>query len=394
MKITQNIVIAVCTLLLAACATTPPPAPERKPDEARPQKTARLLWEARSWSEFSEWPGFEIRAGGNALRTSCKSMARRPGWREVCDGLSSVAINDDGALRHYLESRFRPYRLSSSEGGDSGLVTGYYEPMLQGDRKRTERARYPVYAVPDDLLVVELGEVYPELKGMRLRGRLEGRKILPYYSRADIESGKASFTGKELAWVDDPVELFFLQIQGSGRVRLPDGSFVRVGYADQNGYPYKAIGKVLIERGELPASKVSMQSIQAWARENPGKLQELLNSNPSYVFFRELPSNGDGPLGAQGLPLTAGGSIAVDPKQLPLGTPILLATTQPNGSQPLNRLVVAQDTGGAIRGPLRADFFWGYGAEAGRQAGAMKQLGRMWALWPTGLEPPAAEVAP
>ena len=394
MKTIQNIVIAVAVLLLAACATTSPPTSERKPEEPLPPKAARLLWEPRSWSEFSEWPGFELRAGGNALRTSCKVMARRPGWREVCDGLSTVAVNDDAAMRQYLESRFRPYRLSSSEGADTGLVTGYYEPMLQGNRKRTERARYPIYGVPDDLLIVELGEVYPELKGMRLRGRLEGRKILPYFSRADIESGKASFAGKELAWVDDPVELFFLQIQGSGRVRLPDGSFVRVGYADQNGYPYKAIGKVLIERGELPANKVSMQSIQTWARDNPSKLQDVLNSNPSYVFFRELPANGDGPLGAQGLPLTAGGSIAVDPKQLPLGTPILLATTLPNGTQPLNRLVVAQDTGGAIRGPLRVDYFWGYGVEAGRQAGAMKQSGRMWALWPAGQEPPAVEAAP
>lgn len=394
MKTIQNIVIAVAVLLLAACATTSPPTSERKPEESLSPKAARLLWEPRSWSEFSEWPGFELRAGGNALRTSCKVMVRRPGWREVCDGLSTVAVNDDAAMRKYIESRFRPYRLSSSDGADSGLVTGYYEPMLQGNRKRTERARYPIYGVPDDLLIVELGDVYPELKGMRLRGRLEGRKILPYYSRADIESGKASFAGKELAWVDDPVELFFLQIQGSGRVRLPDGSFVRVGYADQNGYPYKAIGKVLIERGELPANKVSMQSIQTWARDNPSKLQDVLNSNPSYVFFRELPANGDGPLGAQGVPLTAGGSVAVDPKQLPLGTPVLLATTLPNGTQPLNRLVVAQDTGGAIRGPLRVDYFWGYGVEAGRQAGAMKQSGRMWALWPADLEPPAVEAAP
>jgi membrane-bound lytic murein transglycosylase A len=262
--------------------------------------------------------------------------------------------------------------------------------MLQGSRKRSERARYPLYGVPDDLLVVELGELYPELKGMRLRGRLEGRKVVPYYSRAEIESGKAAFAGKELAWVEDPVELFFLQIQGSGRVRLADGSFVRVGYADQNGHPYKAIGKVFIERGELPANKVSMQSIQGWARDNPAKLPELLNSNPSYVFFRELPAGVDGPPGAQGLPLTPGGSIAVDPKHLPLGTPVLLATTQPGNGAPLNKLVVAQDTGGAIRGPLRADFFWGYGADAGKLAGAMKQSGRMWVLWPAGMEPPAS----
>lgn len=385
----RNLIGGILLLLLAACATIPPVTPEKPPVEAASAKAARLLWQPLAWSEFSEWQSFELRAGGNALRTSCKVMVRKAGWRDACDGLAGIAANDEAALRQYLQSRFRPYRLVSSEGADSGLVTGYYEPMLQGSRKRSERARYPLYGVPDDLLVVELGDLYPELKGMRLRGRLEGRKVVPYYSRAEIESGKAVFAGKELAWVEDPVELFFLQIQGSGRVRLPDGNVVRVGYADQNGHPYKAIGKVLIERGELPANKVSMQSIQAWARDNPAKLQELLNANPSYVFFRELPAGVDGPPGAQGLPLTPGGSIAVDPKQLPLGTPVLLATTQPGSSTPLNRLVVAQDTGGAIRGPLRVDFYWGYGADAGKLAGAMKQSGRLWVLWPAGAEPPA-----
>lgn len=389
MKIIPNLVCGALLALLAACAVTPPVAPEKPATEVTPAKAAKLMWQPLAWPEFGEWQSFDLRAGGNALRTSCKVMARKAGWREACDGLAGITANDDAALRQYLQSRFRAYRLISSDGADSGLVTGYYEPMLQGSRKRSERARYPVYGVPDDLLVIELGELYPELKGMRLRGRLEGRKVVPYYARADIESGKVAFAGKELAWVEDPVELFFLQIQGSGRVRLADGSFVRVGYADQNGHPYKAIGKVLIERGELPANKVSMQSIQAWARDNPGKLQELLNANPSYVFFRELPAGTDGPPGAQGLPLTPGGSIAVDPKQLPLGTPVLLATTQPGNGAPLNRLVVAQDTGGAIRGPLRADFFWGYGADAGKLAGAMKQTGRMWVLWPVGLEPPA-----
>lgn len=389
MNMIRKLLIGILPALLAACATQSPTVSEKPQPDVTPAKVAQLIWQPLAWSAFAEWQGFDLSAGGQALRTSCKAMARKPGWRDACEGLASVAVNDDAALRQYLRQYFRPYRLISGDGSESGLVTGYYEPMLQGSRKRSQRAAYPVYAVPDDLLVVELAELYPELKGMRLRGRLEGRKVVPYYSRADIDSGKAAFSGKVLAWVEDPVELFFLQIQGSGRVRLPDGSFLRVGYADQNGYPYKAIGKVLIERGELPASKVSMQSIQGWARDNPDKLQDLLNSNPSYVFFRELPASNDGPPGAQGLPLTAGGSIAVDPKFLPLGTPVLLASSMPASATPLNRLVLAQDTGGAIRGPLRADFFWGFGAEAGKQAGAMKQSGRMWALWPVGLEPPS-----
>jgi len=193
--------------------------------------------------------------------------------------------------------------------------------------------------------------------------------------------------------VDDAVELFFLQIQGSGRVKLPDGSMVRVGYADQNGHPYQSVGRLLVERGELKLEQASMQGIQAWARANPAKLNDLLNANPSYVFFREMPvaapKNGepDGPLGALGVPLSPGRSIAVDPRHVPLGAPVFLATTQPNSAAPLNRLMLAQDTGGAIRGVVRADFFWGFGAEAGNQAGRMKQSGQMWVLLPPGVAP-------
>lgn len=372
--------------LLAGCAVQPVAPPLAKPVE---QTAAKAQWEPLAWPALDGWPAFDIHAGSAALRQSCKAQARKPVWRELCAELAGFAPSDEVGIRHWLERRFRPYRLRAGDGGDSGLITGYYEPVLQGDRKRSERARYPLYAVPDDMLTVDLSELYPELKGMRLRGRLDGRKVVPYYSRADIDSGRvAGLNGKELAWVEDAVELFFLQIQGSGRVRLPDGGVIRVGYADQNGYPYKAIGKVLIERGELPANRVSMQSIQAWARDNPGKLQEVLDSNPSYVFFRELPASTDGPPGAQGVPLTAGGSIAVDPRHIPLGTPTLLATTLPGSDKPLNRLVVAQDTGGAIRGPIRADYFWGLGPEAGRQAGLMKQQGRLWLLWPVDLPLP------
>ena len=343
----------------------------------------RLVWEPSSWRDVDRWPSFELHNGMAALQQSCRLQVRKNGWREVCNELPAMLGAGEPQQRHWLEQRFRPYRAVTTDGIDTGLITGYYEPLLSGDRKPGERARFPLFAVPDDLLVIDLADQYPELKGMRLRGRLNGRKVVPYHSRADIEAGKAGgLQGRELAWVDDAVELFFLQIQGSGRIRLPDGSFVRVGYAEQNGHPYKAIGKVLIERGELPVGKVSMQSIQAWARANPDKLQDVLNSNPSYVFFRELPAGTDGPPGAQGVPLTGGGSVAVDPRHVPLGTPLLLATTLPDNMQALRRMVVAQDTGGAIRGPLRGDFFWGFGAEAGRLAGLMKQQGKWWILWP------------
>jgi membrane-bound lytic murein transglycosylase A len=263
------------------------------------------------------------------------------------------------------------------------MITGYYEPLLKGDRVRTERARFPLYAVPDDLVTVDLASVYPELKNLRLRGRLVGNKIVPYSTRKEIEApNNNGFQGKPIAWAEDAVELFFLQIQGSGRIELPDGSHLRVGYADQNGHPYQSIGKLLVERGELKLEQASMQGIKDWGAQNPDKLPDLLAANPSFVFFRELPNGLSGPLGALGVPLTGGRSIAIDPRFIPLGAPVFLATTQPNSPLPMNKLVMAQDTGGAIRGGVRADFFWGFGNEAGELAGRMKQRGRMWVLLP------------
>jgi membrane-bound lytic murein transglycosylase A len=238
-----------------------------------------------------------------------------------------------------------------------------------------------------------LGEIFPELKSERVRGRLDGKRVVPYWSRAEIEAGRARLSGRELVWVDDPVEAFFVHVQGSARVELSDRSTVRIGYADQNGHRYRSIGRVLIERGELALEKASMQGIKTWGRHHPDKLPSLLDENPSYVFFREIaadPDNGiDGPIGALGVPLAAGRAIAVDPRFLPLGAPLFLATTDPLSNAHLQRLVLAQDTGGAIRGALRADFFWGLGDDAGRNAGRMNQTGRMWLLWPKDAAPPS-----
>jgi membrane-bound lytic murein transglycosylase A len=236
--------------------------------------------------------------------------------------------------------------------------------------------------------VIDLAAVAPETKNLRLRGRLDGRRVVPYFSRAEIENGAAPVAGKEIVFVDDPIEAFFLQIQGSGRVRLDSGEEVRIGYADQNGHPYQSIGRYLVDKGELKIGEASMQGIQAWARANPARLPELLNQNPSFVFFRELPPADTGPIGALGVPLTAERSIAVDPRFVPLGAPVYLATTRPNSDLPLERLVLAQDTGGAIRGAVRADFFWGTGPEAGSLAGRMRQQGRMWVLLPKEMPAP------
>jgi membrane-bound lytic murein transglycosylase A len=242
-------------------------------------------------------------------------------------------------------------------------------------------------------VVVDLGAVNPETRPLRLRGRLEGRRLVPYWSRGEIDARGAAFGAPVIAWSADPVELFFLQIQGSGQVRLESGSVIRVGYADQNGHPYRSLGRHLVDRGELVLEQASMQGIKAWAAANPDKLRDALAQNPSYVFFRELPAT-DGPIGALNVPLHAERSLAVDRRFVPLGAPVYLATTYPLSEERLERLMAAHDTGGAIRGVVRADFFWGTGPEAGAQAGRMRQQGQLWLLWPIGEPLPAGPAAP
>jgi membrane-bound lytic murein transglycosylase A len=305
-----------------------------------------------------------------------------PAWKRVCEAARTVDGKPGFDARRFFEDNLRPYAIAAADGNTGGLVTGYYEPLLRGSRSRTNGFAQPVRGVPEDLLTIDLSTVFPELKDKRVRGRLEGNKVVPYWTRGEIEARGDRLPARTLLYVDDPVELFFLQVQGSGRVRLPDGALVRLNYADQNGHPYQSIGRVLVDRGDLKLEEASMQGIQAWGRANPARLPELLNANPSYVFFREVPNTPGGPVGALGVPLTAERSIAVDPRSVPLGAPVFLATTRPNSARPLNRLVLAQDTGGAIKGAVRADFFWGFGKEAGEQAGRMKQTGRMWVLLP------------
>jgi len=387
-------------VLLAACTTVkaPPassacpacPACVQCPAAATTAPLAKPMQAVR-FADLPGWADDDLTAAWPAFLQSCRALASKPKWllwRAACTEAKAIAVTDGAAQRRFFEARFEPYLLTNPDGTTSGLITGYYEPLLRGSRRRSATFSQAVLGVPSDLLTIELADVFPDLKGMRLRGRLQGNKVIPYYSRADINAREANYADRVLLWVDDAVELFFLQIQGSGRVKLPDGSMVRIGYADQNGYPYQAIGRVLAERGELKIEQTSMQNIQAWARANPEKLNDVLNANPSYVFFREVQSKGDeGPQGALGVPLSAERSIAVDPRQVPLGAPVFLATTQPASALPLRRLMLAQDTGGAIRGVVRADFFWGFGADAGSQAGKMRQQGQMWVLLPPGAAP-------
>jgi len=308
----------------------------------------------------------------------------KPEWQPACADAATLSAPDQAALKQFFERAFALYAVVNPDGSAEGLITGYYEPVLHGSRRQSAKYRQPVYGVPDDLLVVDLSDVYPDLKNLRLRGRIDGRRVVPYYTRAEIDAGKAPVAGREILWVEDSMELFFLQVQGSGKVVLDTGEVVRVSYADQNGHPYRSVGRILVERGELTLDQASMQGIKAWAARNPDKVTDLLDNNASYIFFREQPANGPGPNGALGIALTPGRSLAVDPRAVPLGAPVFLSATWPNSQQPLNRLMVAQDTGGAIKGAVRADFYWGSGDEAGAKAGRMRQTGRMWALLPSG----------
>jgi len=409
--------LALCATLAGGCASVPnpntappaqaspqlpaspplPPQPEPVPVPApepaivtapQPAPQARS-YELQDWPALPDWNNDNLAEALPAFLLSCGALKTAAEWASPCAAAAQIRGADPMAARQFFESAFVPWLVHKADGGTEGLVTGYYEPLLHGSRFFGRSYRYPVYGVPPDLLVIDLAESNPELKGIRLRGRVQDKRIVAYYTRAEIERGLAPVRGREILWVDDPVDLFFLHIQGSGRVRLPGGETVRVGFAEHNGHPYKSIGKILVERGELGADKASMQGIKQWAAKNPDKLAQLLQQNPAYVFFREMPDSPLGPVGAQGVPLTPGRSIAVDVMTTPLGAPVFLSTTSPLSTRPLNRLVVAQDTGTAIKGPVRADFFWGFGEEAGQSAGRMRQSGRMWILYPRGVQPKA-----
>ena len=371
-------------LLLTACPTPVAPPIVVKPPVGKPAPDFLLS----KWETLPDWLTQDLPASWPALLQSCRALRLKPIWLPVCAEANKVDKGDVAAQRTFYEKWFTPYQVLNPDGSDTGLITGYYEPLLKGSRTRSERFAYPIYGPPDDMLEVDMSELFPQFRGKTVHGRLQGKRVVPYFNRAEIDAGLATaLQGRELFWVADPVDLFFLQIQGSGRIELEDGKRVKVGYAEQNGHPYASIGRKLIDAGELKPEEASMQGIKDWVEKNPEKLSVLLGQNPSYVFFRELPDTLSAPLGALGVPLTNEYSIAVDQRTIPLGMPVFLATTHPNSNDPLNRLVFAQDTGGAIKGAVRADFFWGFGEYAAIRAGSMKQTGRMWVLFPKGSEP-------
>jgi membrane-bound lytic murein transglycosylase A len=390
---------AAAALVLSACTTQPvqPPAPQPAPQPVQPvpvppptavvppaplPKAAKPDFIPAAWSDLPGWDRDDLRAAWPAFMQSCSKLAAQADWKEPCSIARNVDTNSDDSIRLFFESFLQPHKVVAPDGADNGLITGYYEPLLRGSRKKGGAYTAPLYKVPDDMVIVDLGSVYPELQGKRVRGKLKGKRVTPYPAREEI--AKNGLPGNELLWVDDAVEAFFLEVQGSGRVQLGDNETVRVAYADQNGRGYESIGKWLVQQGELTVEQASAQGIKAWIAGHPTRMQELFNVNPSFVFFREekLPDPNVGPRGTLNVPLTPQRSVAIDRSQLPLGVPVYLSTTQPASDIPFQRLMLAQDTGGAIKGPIRLDVFFGFGAEAADNAGRMKQRGNIWVLLP------------
>ena len=386
--------IAAALAFLAGCEP-PAPGPEG------------LRLSAATYDRLPGWKEDDPRGALDAFLRSCSALTRDnpakpangngnaelPGgvtltaadWQVPCAEASAMTAPTPDRVRAFFERSFRPFATAGNEGAE-GLFTGYFEIELLGARQATQSYPVPLYRLPPDHVQADLGVFDPGLKGKRIVGRVEQGRLIPYFSRGEIENGALGGRGLEMLWINDPVDVFMLHVQGSGRVVLQDGAVVRVGFAGHNGRAYESIGRKLIEQGELQPGKASWDDIRDWIRRNPEKATALFALNPRFIFFRfieGIPPE-SGPLGAQGVPLTPGRSLAVDRRFIPLGVPMWLDTTWPGEEgRPLRRLMVAQDAGGAIQGVVRGDFFWGFGAAALAEAGRMKSRGRYYLLIPT-----------
>ncbi len=366
----------------------PAPTTDRSSNGGKPQAIVpgamvrtKAQWEPAQWSDLPGWDSDTLQDWWPALYRSCAKPAAA--WGSVCAEVKKLGpgwgqqVQSD-FVRQWVQGRLQPWRVSSLDGATSGLLTGYFEPLLDARRTPDARFQYPLYRVPADL-------------GQRK----------PYLSRSELEStpeGRAALSGRELVYLADPLDVLLVQVQGSGRIRLQDElnaqgepKVVRLAFAGHNDQPYQSVARWLVDQGAFTLEQASWPAIRQWASQNPGRVPEMMRANPRVVFFREeaLPDSALGPNGAQGVPLTPGRSIAVDRDSVPLGAPVWLVSTQPQSwaptppmPQPLQRLVMAQDTGGAIQGAVRADYFWGWGDEALAQAGRTKQPLAMWVLWP------------
>ncbi len=386
---------AASLIILQSACTELLPQPSTTSGVAEPGRFEVISLQPVAWQDMPGWNGGDIAGALPAFVKSCDTLAKRKpeeafgprpdmgtvgDWLGLCEQMQRIPADDRIKLKYFMESRLQAYHVYGEDSGQ-GLITGYYEPELHGAWAPDDTYRTPIYSRPKDLLTIKLGDFGPDLKKQTIAGRLVGDQFIPYHDRAAIDGGVLAGRQLEILWVNSPIDAFFLHVQGSGKVLLPDGAHVRVGYAGRNGRPYTAIGRELVRRGAMPREDVTLQSIRAWLKANPQAAGELMATNESYIFFRVI--EGAGPIGAQGVPLTAGRSLAVDRRYIPLGSLLWLETHDPLAPErPLRRLVIAQDTGSAIRGPVRGDLFFGFGDEAGAKAGRMKHSGRYYILLP------------
>lgn len=384
--------LALCLLTLAACAPGEPP-PGHEPE--------RVALVPVGFDALPGWSADAVAETLPALLLSCRKLdslaethaVGRDGsggtvadWRGPCRAAQRLPAGDHAAARVFFESWFVPHLVTTDGAKGEGLFTGYYEVEMTGSLTRHGPYQTPVFGRPADLVTVDLGLFRDDLRQQSLSGRLESGRLKPYPERARIEQAD-TLPAPVLAWAADPADVFLMHVQGSGRVQLDDGRTLRLGYAADNGRKFVGIAQKMIDRGLVERSEASMMAIRAWLRRNPDKAREIMAENPRYIFFKT--ADGDGPIGAQGVALTPGRSLAVDPKFIPLGVPVWLDTTVPGGG-PLRRLVMAQDTGSAITGPVRGDYFWGRGDAALEQAGRMKSRGRYFLLLPRSRGAPVA----
>jgi membrane-bound lytic murein transglycosylase A len=382
-------------LLVAACKPLTGVLPEKEADELQLKRS--------TFAALDGWAAADVRSAFAAFVGSCKRIAARADsdalggttaygrvgeWRAVCGAAVQLKAPSPATARQFFEAWFVPAQ-AFNRTEPVGLFTGYYEPELVGSRKPRGRFTTALYARPADLVSVDLGNFRPALKGERIAGRVDGGKLIPYDTRAAIEGGALKDRSAPIAYVDDAAAAFFLHVQGSGRVRFADGSVVRVAYDGQNGHPYTAVGRVLVDRGEIARENLSMQAIRSWLKANPNKAPALMNENASFVFFKEqaLDDPSLGAEGAQGVALTSEASLAVDLRFHALGAPMWVDGTAPADQEGapdivFRRLLVAQDTGGAIRGPVRGDVYWGSTARAESVAGRMAHKGQLYVLVP------------
>ncbi|BBG28875.1 murein transglycosylase A [Zymobacter palmae] len=354
-------------LLVTACSST-------APRPSTPQNTAYVpglrtdagsgssltRWRTEDWQQLPGWSERQAQSAWQPFLQSCKALGKQRDWQQVCMDAQRMNAANASELQRFFEERFRPWHLTNDDGSTTGLITGYYEPVLRGSLTRHGPYQTPVYRYPHGIASTQVNKP---------RAHLMKQPFLK---------------GRELVWVDDPVDVAYLQVQGSGRVRLEDGRMIRVGFAGTNNLPFRSFARWLLDRHQITADQATIKGIKQWAHAHPQQVDDMLNANPRVVFFREMPAvdESTGPTGALGVPLTPEHSIAVDPSHVPLGAPVFLSTTRPLSNEPIQKLVIAQDTGSAIKGTVRADYFWGLGDAAGETAGRMKQRGEMWVLLP------------